>query len=143
MKKQNLVFEETQFQYQAFPVSTPFDLIAITRSGITKKQAVKLAHKIDFSPKEISAVMHISERTFHRYQDSDKLDSLTSGIILQLTNLYDKGALVFGDIEKFKQWMKYPNPVFSNNKPIDLLDTMIGFQLISDELGRIEHGIFA
>lgn len=143
MKKQPMIFEEIHIPYQPFKMNSPLDLIALTRSGVTKKFAMNLAAKFDFSPKEIAGIMHISERTLHRYHDSEKLDSLTSGIMLQLSDLYEKGTKIFGDTEKFKQWMKYQNPVFSNYKPIELLDTFTGFQLISDELGRIEHGIFA
>lgn len=139
---ENLI-EEPTFEYQAVSLINPFQVIALTRQGISKRQAMNLAEKFDFSPKELATIMHISERTLHRYQENDNLDSLTTSLILQLKDLYTRGTQVFGSSEKFKQWMRYSNPVFADNKPIDLLDTLTGFQLIFDELGRIEHGIFA
>lgn len=57
--------------------------------------------------------------------------------------LYHKGQSVFGNSENFEQWInKYSIPL-GNIKPIDLIETETGIQTVFDELGRIEHGIYA
>jgi len=39
--------------------------------------------------------------------------------------------------------MEHPNLALATKKPKELLDTTFGFQLLNEELVRIEHGIFA
>jgi len=120
-----------------------FEMIDLVRKGISKKNAFRFAGKIDFSAKDLASVYHVSERTLQRYSDSDLLDPELSEKTLQLAILYEKGATVFGNLSKFIIWMKFPNPVFGGKPPLELLDTHFGFQIVSDELIRIEHGVFA
>lgn len=87
--------------------------------------------------------MHLSIRTWQRYTTTQRLPKEASEKVLQVAALYMQGEQVFGDLKKFQGWMSYPNPVLKNKKPLELLDTAFGFQLIQDELIRIEHGILA
>ena len=50
---------------------------------------------------------------------------------------------VFGNIDKFKLWIKAPSLIFNGEAPVSVLDTSAGFDMVFRELGRIEHGIFA
>ncbi len=121
----------------------PNDLISITRHGIFKRNLSLLAEKLSFTMNEISRVLHVSERTLQRYKDEDRLSSDISERTLMLTNLYERGVEVFENADNFTDWLRTPLPAFNNQKPIQLLDTSFGFQLILDELGRIEYGVFA
>jgi putative toxin-antitoxin system antitoxin component (TIGR02293 family) len=121
----------------------PNDLISITRHGIFKRNLSLLAEKLSFTMNEISRVLHVSERTLQRYKDEDRLSSDISERTLMLTNLYERGVEVFENADNFTDWLRTPLPAFNNQKPIQLLDTFFGFQLILDELGRIEYGVFA
>ncbi|MBV8253834.1 MAG: DUF2384 domain-containing protein [Chitinophaga sp.] len=120
-----------------------FDFIALSRSGIIKRALLNLSRQISFSLTELAQVVHISERTLQRYADDAKLSLDTSERAIMLSALYQRGTEVFGDLENFKEWMRTPLPAFNYQLPISLLDTTFGFQLIQDELGRIEHGLFA
>ena len=102
-----------------------------------------LAKKIDFELKELSNVLHISERTLQRYTPSKSLSSEVSQRVIQLARLYCKGEAVFGDLEQFKKWMSYPSMALGMKKPKDLLDTTFGFQLLNEELIKIEYGVFS
>lgn len=57
--------------------------------------------------------------------------------------LYKKGIDVFGVKENFYTWMDTVSVALGGVKPKDLLDTNFGITMVYDELGRIEHGIFA
>ncbi len=87
--------------------------------------------------------MHITERTFQRYDDNDVIRAEFSEKAIELARLYDRGEEVFGSIDKFKMWMRTPSIIFKGNTPLSLLDTSFGFDMVLTELGRIEHGIFA
>lgn len=121
----------------------PNDLISITRLGIFKRNLSLLAEKLSFTMNEISRVLHVSERTLQRYNAEDRLSPDISERALMLANLYERGVEVFENADNFTDWLRTPLPAFSDQKPIQLLDTSFGFQLILDELGRIEHGVFA
>ncbi len=120
-----------------------FDFIQLSRDGIIKKALMNLSQQLSFSLAEIARILHISERTLQRYGDDEKLSADTSERAILLSQLYQHGTQVFGDLENFKEWMRTPLPAFNYQPPISLLDTTFGFQLIQDELGKIAHGIFA
>ncbi|WP_378187275.1 antitoxin Xre/MbcA/ParS toxin-binding domain-containing protein [Aquimarina sp. W85] len=125
------------------PLRNMYDFIELSRNGIDKKALLYLGKTIDFDLKELSHVIHISERTIQRYTLNRKLNTEASSKVLQLAKLYAKGEHVFGDLVRFKRWMEHPNIALASKKPKDLLDTTFGFQLLNEELVRIEHGIFA
>ena len=122
---------------------SPDAIIGKVRSGISKNYLLRLADDIDFSPKEIARVVHLSERTLQRYDEKQPMGADSSERALQLAQLYANGTRVMGDIDTFKRWMRTPSVIFGGEAPVSLLDTIFGFQWIRQELGRIEHGILA
>lgn len=123
--------------------TSDFDVINLTRKGLPKHVLTSLAKKISITLQELADIMHISERTFQRYEDDTIVKTEYAEKAVELARLYARGGEVFGSMDKFKIWMKTPNYVFRNETPVSLLDTSVGFDLIFKELGRIEHGIFA
>ena len=125
------------------PVHSVYDFIELSRNGIDKKSLLHLANTIGFTLEELAAVLHVSERTVQRYALNKKLNSEISAKAIQLAKLYAKGEAIFGSLEGFKQWMNHPNVALAQKTPKELLDTTFGFQLLNEELIRIEYGIFA
>jgi len=58
----------------------------------------------------------------------------------QNSQLNDLGKEIFGSKKEFFKWLKTKNFALNNQKPIDLLDTYSGLNLIFEELKRIEFG---
>ncbi|MFD0962955.1 type II RES/Xre toxin-antitoxin system antitoxin [Pseudofulvibacter geojedonensis] len=125
------------------PLHNVYDFIELSRNGINKRNLLFLAKKIDFDLKELSKVLHISERTLQRYASSKILSLEVSERAIQLARLYCKGEEVFGDLNLFKKWMLYPSQALGMKMPKELLDTTFGFQLLNDELIKIEYGVFS
>ena len=128
------------------PIFNTFDthhFINTSRNGVSMYQLEKLMNKYDLTLKETAIILNISERTLQRYLPNDILSKDVSDRTLHLQRLYERGAGVFGTLNNFKSWMKTPVLIFNNQLPISFLDTIFGFELLEDELGRIEHGIFA
>ncbi len=63
--------------------------------------------------------------------------------ILQITEVVAKGTEVFADQENFLKWIQQPNKAFAQQTPMNLLKSRFGTDMIIDELGRIEYGIFS
>ncbi|QJD97519.1 DUF2384 domain-containing protein [Mucilaginibacter robiniae] len=120
-----------------------YDVVELTRQGLSKKVLLSLAQKISLTLQELAGIMHISERTLQRYDEEAIVKTEYAEKAVELARLYTRGEEVFGSLDKFKLWMKTPGHVFKGEAPIALLDTSVGFDMVLKELGRIEHGIFA
>jgi putative toxin-antitoxin system antitoxin component (TIGR02293 family) len=132
------------FKNQDIPlVRSTFDLIDLGRRGISKKAVLGLAKGLAMTTAELLVVLHVSERTWQRYADDKLLPQDMTERALQLATLYQQGEEIFGQADKFKGWMAYPNPVFGGKRPIELLDSIYGFRVIEEELIRIDYGVLA
>jgi len=122
----------------------PLDMVNLVREGVAFPYFTKLSTQLQFSFEDWSSLLHLSERTIQRYKKEKKaFDPIYSEKILQIELIYKRGAEVFGDEDRFHTWMDSKIIALGNIKPKELLDTAFGINILNDELGRIEHGIFA
>jgi putative toxin-antitoxin system antitoxin component (TIGR02293 family) len=119
------------------------DLIPLIKKGIPRKSLDNLLMVTGISPAEMAGIMHTSDRTLRRYKPSKLLNAEQSEKVIQLALLYSRGEEVFESLEGFKTWMESTVIPLGNKPPKVLLDTSIGIEILMDELGRIEQGVFA
>jgi len=119
------------------------DFIGIIRTGIPKQAMTHLMQIADISLTEMAAIIHTSDRTLRRYTPQQKLSQDQSERMVEMARLYGRGEEVLGSMDKFREWMDTSLLPFGNKKPKAFLDTSLGIAMIMNELGRIEHGIFA
>jgi putative toxin-antitoxin system antitoxin component (TIGR02293 family) len=119
------------------------DFIACIREGIPRKALDELMDYTGITTNEITAILHISERTLRRYTPQQKLNESQTERLIEIAKLYSRGEEVFGSLDAFKEWMNSTVMALGNKKPKTFLDTSIGIDMLMNELGRIEHGIFA
>lgn len=124
-------------------VNNSTDFISVIRTGIPKKALDNLMDNTGITIPEISKIIRTSDRTLRRYAATQKLNPEQSERLIELAKLYSRGEEVFGSMEGFKTWMDSSVMALDNKKPKEFLDTSIGIDLLMNELGRIEHGIFA
>ena len=122
---------------------TDFDLLQLARKGISKKALVALAKKVSLTLEEIATVLHISERTLQRYTPTTLVKTEYADKAIELARLYERGVDVLGSEKAFSGWVKTPNMALGGEIPFNILDTRIGFKMVLDILGRIEHGVFS
>lgn len=128
------------------PISNDYDLVRISRKGLNIRNLLYLANELSMSKKDISNILPVSERTLHRYHRYSKNQLLSPDVtdqVIQIAKLYASGIEVFGDKTLFIKWMKLSNIALGGDKPIDLLDTSFGIEMVNDEIGRLEHGIIS
>jgi putative toxin-antitoxin system antitoxin component (TIGR02293 family) len=114
------------------------------RDGADIPYFYNLSDRINFTLEDWSCFLHLSERTIQRYKKEKKpFDTIYTEKIVQIDLLYKKGAEVFGSDTNFQTWMETISIPLGSVKPKELLDTTYGINMVADELGRIEHGIFA
>lgn len=126
-----------------FELENRLDLIKLSRKGLSLKNLFSILEYTSLTVKDLVKIIPLSERQLQRYSKDQILRTDISVQLLQISELYSRGYEVFGSREKFRKWMEHPNMALSSVKPIELLDTSFGIQLVLDEIGRIEHGIVA
>ncbi len=128
----------------AIAYNSPSRRVHISRHGLSTNFVIDLMESYHFSKQETSRLADISTKTLERHLQSGKMfTGLQSDRLLELADLYNEGIDVFGNQEKFIKWLNAKIPALGNTAPKDWLDTHQGIVMISDELGRIKHGIFA
>jgi putative toxin-antitoxin system antitoxin component (TIGR02293 family) len=89
-------------------------------------------------------VFGISVRTFMRLKsEPDKLlDAEQSGRVWQFAEVFAKAEDVLGSHQGAADWMMAPAMALENRRPIDLLTTPVGAQLVDDVIERMRYGVY-
>lgn len=88
-------------------------------------------------------LLEVSSKSLHRYKMAGKaFKPIHSEKILEIAEVTKNGLEVFQTQEKFKNWLHTPCFALGNYKPIDLIKTSYGKDLVMIELSHIQHGIF-
>ena len=104
----------------------------------------KIAAKTDFTQKEWSELLHISERTLQRYsKDNSPFNFSVTDRILQIDKVIKRGYEVFGSYEKFLLWIRDNPYMLEGRLSLHSLSSFEGINKVLIQLGRIEHGILA
>lgn len=117
--------------------------IVFIRNGITKKQIYFISYELDIPLNQLANFIDVNIRTIQHKKDDDRLKSGPTEHSIMLMELYEKGKDVFGNKDLFNEWLKTENVFFNKEEPFSYLDTYYGINLIMNELGRIEHGMFS
>lgn len=102
--------------------------------------------KISSLPNKLLAekIFEISTKTLYSYRQSGKkLPVRLNEQILKLEELYKKGIELFESANEFNKWLKSESFGLGNTRPINLLNSVTGIDLIYEELVRIEFGATA
>ena len=104
----------------------------IVSMGIEQKF---LAEKVfDITPNTLRA---------YRQEKSKELSPRLKEIALSIQVLYEKGKEIFLTNESFNRWLDQAQIGLEGRKPIDMVNTLAGINMVIEELLRIEHGATA
>lgn len=110
----------------------------------TFKDFKKIDSKTDFTQKEWSDILHISERTLQRYaKDNSTFSFSVADRILQIDKVLERGLEVFGSYERFLLWIRDKPYMLEGRLSLSSLASIDGINKVLTQIGRIEHGIFA
>ena len=130
-------FEEPEVLYG------PIKNIKITKD-FTYNDFKKIAAKTDFTQKEWSDILHISERTLQRYsKDNSAFSFSVTDRILQINKIFERGQEVFGSYKRFNSWLRENPNMLEGPLSIQSLASFEGINNVLTQIGRIEHGILA
>lgn len=90
-------------------------------------------------------VFDITPNTLRSYRKdaAKEMSPRLKELALGIHELYTKGKDLFLNIENFNQWLNKEQPGLENRKPVEMMNTVAGIQIILEELLRIEFGATA
>ena len=113
----------------ARPVIMPSDLDDLRKRGFTNDELYKIV-----APR----------RTLQRREaNNEQLSVVEADRVLRIKHIMEFADRVFGDPERAHRWLRKPSRALDRSVPLDLIETEQGGRVVYDELGRIQHGIFA
>ncbi len=124
-------------------IETKMDLFELGRKGIAKSAVLHLADFISLPLNQMEKILPITNRTLQRYSKNQHLAPPVTEQLIQVAEVIARGEEVFEDKDKFMEWMKRPSTALSGKTPLGLLGSRFGIEMILDELGRIETGVYS
>ena len=124
-------------------VNSNLGYVNLVEEGLEANAIESFIKASELNQKQVSKLIHLSERTIQRSSPNKKLDCLTSERLVSLSRIYFLGSRIFGGKQKFVKWIKRPNRGMQGKEPIKLMETNLGLEMVRDELQRIESGVFS
>ncbi len=116
------------------------DLNKIIGRGLPYRSVRLLMNFLDLTTREIADLTGVSQRTITRWNEESIIGVLPSKNLVKVDSLVHRGIEVFGSENAFKKWLQQPNIALGDDKPIDLLSTPYGAELVEDALEAMEYG---
>jgi putative toxin-antitoxin system antitoxin component (TIGR02293 family) len=127
-------------------VSSRVDVHAAIVKGVPYGSLVALVGQLkELDEADVAKVLGISTRTLRRQTltpDKAMPADLASKAWL-LAETLAKATDVFGGIDEAQRWMAAPAMGLNGQRPIDLLQTVQGAELVTDFLTRLEYGVYS
>lgn len=121
-----------------------FDFIKAIRDGLPAAVIESVARSSRFSEDVICKALPIARRTVARRKATgEKLRAVESELLYRLSCVFVTATEVLGDEDKARLWLTEVNRALNAERPIDLLDTGIGFEDVMDVLHRVELGVYS
>jgi putative toxin-antitoxin system antitoxin component (TIGR02293 family) len=116
------------------------ELIGRIREGVKKTDWKQLIQYTGSTEKEFE---HILPASISSMQKKTVYSKETSERIYELARLFGLGYDVFDSKEDFKKWLMTPSRTLGNRIPFELLDSSFGFEMVENEIVRIQHNVYS
>ena len=87
----------------------------------------------------------MSQRTYQRHASAARksLNQEQTSRTWKLAEILSKATAILGSKETAEQWLEQPATGLNQQRPIDLLATPVGVDLVEEFLVRLEYGVYA
>lgn len=96
-----------------------------------------------FSNEEIYKIVAPRRTLARRIENNERLSAVETDRVLRLKNIVAEAERVFAHPEKAHRWLRKPCRALEGAVPLELLETETGAKIVENELGLIDHGMFA
>ena len=121
----------------------PTDLIRKIQKGLRFSELETLQNSIDLPFEQLAAKLCISRSTLQRRKAAGRLSPDESDKVMRLSRLLEHATSIFGNIEKARAWLKFPQRGLGGAVPLDYAETEVGAREVDNLLGRIEYSVYS
>ena len=119
------------------------ELIRKIQKGLRFSELETLQDTLHLPFEQLAAKLAISRSTLQRRKAAGRLSPDESDKVMRLQRLLEHATSVFGDAEKARAWLKFPQRGLGGAVPLDYAETEIGAREVDDLLGRIDYGVYS
>jgi putative toxin-antitoxin system antitoxin component (TIGR02293 family) len=120
----------------------PAELIRKIQKGLRFSELETLQNSIDLPFEQLAVKLAISRSTLQRRKAAGRLSPDESDKVMRLSRLLEHATNVFGDVERARAWLKFPQRGLGGAIPLDYAETEVGAREVDNLLGRIEYGVY-
>jgi len=129
-------------------VNTPMEAHDVLAAGLPGRAVWTLVSSfvhLDRASNSVTSALGMSLRTFQRWKDTPtrRLSVEQSGRAWKFAEVLARATEVFGGQAEAEQWLEQPATGLDQRRPIDLLGTPAGVELVEAHLTRLEYGVYA
>jgi len=125
---------------------TPLDAHELLLRGLPGRALIHLVGNLAIirMTESLEKAVGMSLRTFQRCKDAPArlLSQEQSGRTWKFAEILADATTVFGSQEDAEQWLERPAVGLNQRRPIDLLATPAGTEMVEDFLTRLEYGVY-
>lgn len=128
----------------AFIDSGLSDIIVQLRAGLPPSVMEVISEKLHLSVDRLLCELKLpSSAVKLRRAHGKKLSALAAERVVRVARVFKRAVEVFEGEEDARNWLKQPLRALGEKTPLSFLDIEPGYDLVVDELERIEYGIVA
>ncbi|TLV00002.1 antitoxin Xre/MbcA/ParS toxin-binding domain-containing protein [Dyadobacter luticola] len=136
-----LMFEDDLVPYGSKP-ALGFHIVEKSREGVLRSAADDVSKLVGLTDNEIAYVLGMTPRNLHRIQSEKKLGTDASERLILLKNILTHALDTFeGKKSTVLYWLRTPVRELNDQSPLQLMDTITGFGLVDEVLGRLDYGL--
>ena len=128
------------------PLDTAMDTHALLKRGLTGRSVQHLLASLTgtHAADDVARAMGVSVRTFQRIKSApEKHVSLElSGRAWMFAEVLAKATQVLGSQAEAEAWLDRPAMALEQAKPLELMETLTGTEMVRTLLTRIEYGVY-
>ena len=121
----------------------PTELVRRIQNGLPYSELKALRKQLDLPLEDLASKLSISRATLHRRKGGGRLSTEESDKVVRFSRLLEHAANVFGNVEKGRAWLKFPQYGLGGAVPLDYAKTEIGAREVDDLLGRIDYDVYS
>ena len=121
----------------------PHELIRRIQKGLRFSELETLQNSMEMPFEQLAAKLSISRSTLQRRKAAGRLSPDESGKVMRFSQLLEHATKVFGDVDKARAWLKFPQRGLGCAVPLDYAETEIGAREVDNLLGRIDYGVYS
>jgi putative toxin-antitoxin system antitoxin component (TIGR02293 family) len=119
------------------------ELVRRIQKGLPFSELQALRKQLDLPLDDVASKLSISRATLHRRKNAGRLSPDESDKVVRFSRLLEHAANVFGNVERGRAWLKFPQYGLGGAVPLEYAKTEIGAREVDNLLGRIDYDVYS